>query len=93
MHEILAVLLERRHCIQTIFIILRDEGSGTRNDHGAERFITAREFFGGGVEDGDEVGFEVVGVLDNELGRDNRDEGFGGEVAGLFAGQGLEVGF
>jgi hypothetical protein len=36
------------------------------------------------------VGFEVLGVLDEEVGRDDGDEGFGGEVARLFAGEGLE---
>lgn len=39
------------------------------------------------------MGFEVVGVSDDELRGDDGDEGSGGEVTGLFAGEGLEVGF
>jgi hypothetical protein len=35
--------------------------------------------------------FRLV-VADQDVGFDDRKEGFGGEVAGLFAGEGLEVG-
>lgn len=93
MHEFLAVLLECGDCVETKLIVLRDKGSGARDDHGTDGFVAAGEFFGGGVGNGDEVGFEVVGCLDDELGGNDGDERFGGEIAGLLALEGLEVDF
>ena len=81
MYKLRTRLLERRDSVKCKFVIGIYSHSGTGHDHGAESFVCFEEVFRDGVGDGDEVRFQVFGVLDYEGGVDDCGEGFVGEVA------------
>lgn len=74
MHKLLTVLLESGHRIETILIVLRDEGGGAWHNHRGEGFVAAGEVFDVRIGDSDQVGFQVVRVLDDELRGDDGDK-------------------
>lgn len=94
MQELRRVLLKHSHRVQRKLIVRADEIGGARHDHRTKGFVRAIEVFDVALGDGDEVRFEMFGVLVlDEDGRvDDGDEGFSGEVACLFAVEGGQVG-
>ena len=79
--ELGRVLLERNDGVQGELVIGSDADGTAGDHHGRERFVGFEEVFDGGVGDGEEVRFEVLGVGEEDFGVDDGDEGAGGEVA------------
>lgn len=65
------VFFESRNGVKGEFVVSRDLNGRAWDDHRSEGFVAAEEILGDLFGDGDQVGFEVVGVLDYEGGRDN----------------------
>lgn len=79
-----AMLLERRHGVQRELVIGGDEGRRPGHDHGRDGLVGLQELLDLLCGDGDEVGFDVLGVLDEDGGVDDGCQRLGGEVASLF---------
>lgn len=62
MYELLTMFLECRHRVQRELLVLGDPVRGSRDYHGTHGLVCLCEVFHGTARDGDEVGFEVVGV-------------------------------
>lgn len=77
----MGMLFERRDGVEGEFLVGGHLHGGAGDDHGREGFVSAEEVFGDGAGDGDEVGFEVIGVLDEERGGHDVGEGFVGEIS------------
>ncbi len=60
----MGIFFERRDSVEGEFIVGSDLYGGAWDDHWGEGFVGAEEIFGDGAGDGDEMGFEVFGVLD-----------------------------
>ena len=75
------MLFERRDGVEGEFLVGGHLHGGAGDDHGREGFVGAEEVFGDGAGDGDEVGFEVIRVLDQKRGWNDVGEGFVGEIA------------
>ena len=75
------MLFERRDGVEGEFLVGGHLHGGAGDDHGREGFVGAEEVFGDGAGDGDEVGFEVIRVLDQKRGGNDVGEGFVGEIA------------
>lgn len=73
-HELGARLLERRDCLQREFRVGCNFDRGARDDHGAQGLVGFEVFFLQLLGDGDQVGFEVFGVLDQGGGVDEGRE-------------------
>lgn len=78
-----AVLLERRHGVQRELVVGGDERRGPRHDHGRDGLVGLEELLDLLRGDGDEVGFNVLGVPDEDAGVDDGGQGLGGEVASV----------
>ena len=92
MQEVWRVLLEGGHRVQRVLGVGVDGEGAARDDHGREGFVGFLKVLVIIHGDGDEVRLQVVAVLDEDAGGDERGEGFGGEVAGFFALHGLQLG-
>ena len=71
------MLLERRHRVEGVLGVGIDREGAARDDHGREGFIGFLKVLVIIHGDGDEVGLQVVAVLDEDAGGDERGEGFG----------------
>lgn len=81
--EVGAVLLERRDGEQRELVVLGDLDRRAGHHHGRQRLVALEEIALGVVGHRDEVRLEVFGVLDEELGVDDRREGFRREVSAV----------
>ena len=77
MHEFGAVLLERCHSVQRELAVGSDQLRGPRDHHWRDGLVGLEEVFYYLGGHGDEVGFDVFGVLDDGFRVDHRGEGLG----------------
>lgn len=64
-HELHAVLLECRHGIQSKLAIGGNQLRRTRDDHRRDGFVSLQELFNQLRGHGDEMGFDILGVLND----------------------------
>lgn len=79
--ELGAVLLERHNGKQCELVVMVDFDGGSGHHHGREGFVALNEILLCIRRHGDEVGLEVLGVLDEERWLHNRGERFRCESA------------
>jgi hypothetical protein len=83
-YELVRSLLERGDGEKGKLVVFGQFARWAWYYHGRHLFICLVEVLHSDLGDGDEVGVEVLGVLDERWGLDDGDEGLGGEVAGSF---------
>ena len=71
MHELDAVLLERRHGVQRELAVLGDQLGGAGDNHCRNGFVGLQEILYLLRGDGDEMCFDELGVLNNRAGVDD----------------------
>ena len=81
MDKLLAVFLKGCNCVEGELLVRIDFVSRTWNDPRGDSFICFDKIFVALVGDGDEVGLEVFGVLDDEGGGNNIGKRLIGEVS------------
>lgn len=76
-HKLRAVLAECRDAVQGEFVVLSHQGCGPGNNHRRYGFVSLKEFFHLLRWNGNEVCFDVLGVLNEAAGVDNGSKGLG----------------
>lgn len=85
--ELAAGLLKCRYREESELVVLGHLDGGARNHHWRNCLVAAKKVFARIGRDGDQVGLEVLGILHEQAGIDDGDEGFCGEVsAGAWRG-------
>lgn len=76
-HKLRAVLAECRDAVQGEFVVFSYQGCRAGNNHGGYSFVSLKEFFHLLRWNGNEVRFDVLGVLNEAAGVDNGSKGLG----------------